>query len=466
MTDARRNTGRRWFACTLILASALLVSCGGGGGGTPTPPSATLQSIAVTPTAFTPTPFNGGIGFGRQMVATGTYSDGHTSDLTASATWTSSATSVATVSGGVVTGVSLGTVTITATVGGVSGSDSVPITSNSWSPAANVAKNGNLLGLSGLTATTLTNGTVLVSGEGVDHGPNEAVLYSPVPDTWTAPGPMPTAVTPGDATATLLQDGRVLIVGGIEDVIVLSSVALYDPTTKTWSAAASLPEPRTLHAAALLANGQVLIVGGQTDSTSPVPLHAELYDPAANTWTDAGAMIAPSVLSTATRLANGKVFVVDGDALGTTEIYDPTSKSWTAGPKSANPHQLGTTATLLPDGRVLVVGGIAQTGANPTLSFPEIYDPIGGAWSSAGTMANNRVSHTATLLPSGNVLVAGGTGPSGPLSAAELYNPATNTWSSAGNMVHARSGAAAALMPGGEVLMVGGDGLWTAELYW
>jgi len=162
---------------------------------------------------------------------------------------------------------------------------------------------------------------------------------------------------------------------------------------------------------------------------------------------------------------------VDADSQGTTEIYDPVANKWSAGPTAGNPHQFGATATLLQDGRVLVVGGVAGGSLNPiTLSFPEIYDPNAGTWTPAGTMLTNRTLHTATLLPNGTVLVAGGTasvGLDGGLSSAEIYDPGTNTWSSAGNMTGSRVGAAATLLSGGEVLMVGGAiTAAEVELYW
>ncbi len=120
------------------------------------------------------------------------------------------------------------------------------------------------------------------------------------------------------------------------------------------------------------------------------------------------------------------------------------------------------TATLLPNGQVLVAGGA------PYLASAELYDPATGTWAATGSMATTRAAHTATLLPNGQVLVAGGTG-SDPTSA-ELYNPATGTWTATRSMSTGRAYHTATLLPNSQVLVAGGgatNGAYidTAELY-
>ena len=127
---------------------------------------------------------------------------------------------------------------------------------------------------------------------------------------------------------------------------------------------------------------------------------------------------------------------------------------------SLNTGRYNHTATLLPSGQVLVAGGI--------LSGPsaELYDPVSGTWVTTGSLATGRDEHTATLLPSGQVLVAGGYG-AGYLSSAELYDPASGSWSSTGSLAKARVEATATLLASGEVLVAGtyGGASTSAELY-
>jgi Galactose oxidase, central domain/Bacterial Ig-like domain (group 2)/Kelch motif len=449
----------------LLAASGLALASCGGGGSTPAP---TLQSIAVTPGSPTAV-----VGADEQLHATGTYSDGTQKDLTASATWTSSLAAVATVTSGLVTGVAAGAATISASDGGVSGTDTISIL-DTWVAAAS-----SPILLSAQTATLLHDGTVLVDGG--DPYQAGAAVYDPAADSWSATSAPETARY--GATATLLTDGRVLVAGGSvldtsapagsSQTIFLSSAELYDPTTKMWSAAADMPTPRQLHAAVLLQSGLVLIVGGD-DGHQGLP-DALVYDPAANTWTSSPIMITPFDLPTATVLASGKVLVTANLSSGASspaysEIYDSGTGAWSYGPAMNNLHLLGATATLLSDGRVLVAGG--QTAIQPgmPMSVPEVYDPVANTWALAGSMAQGRVAHTATLLANGKVLVAGGYNSSNAgFSSTELYDPATNTWSSSASMATARDHHGAVLLPQGSVFVTGGQdqgaALQTSELF-
>jgi hypothetical protein len=132
---------------------------------------------------------------------------------------------------------------------------------------------------------------------------------------------------------------------------------------------------------------------------------------------------------------------------------------------SLNVASYGAMATLLPNGEVLVAGGYNDSGA--PLSSAELYGPTNETWTLTGSLNTARYGATATLLPNGEVLVAGGVGP---LSSAELYNPTTGTWTSTGALNVARWGATATLLPNGEVLVAGGyhygiGYLSSAELY-
>ena len=119
------------------------------------------------------------------------------------------------------------------------------------------------------------------------------------------------------------------------------------------------------------------------------------------------------------------------------------------------------TATLLPNGKVLVAGGAGSSGNY--LASAELYNPASGSWTPTGSLANARYAHTATLLPNGKVLVAGGAG-----TSTELYDPASGTWAVTGNLATGRLYHTATLLPNGKVLVAGGDNigsLASAELY-
>jgi N-acetylneuraminic acid mutarotase len=277
-------------------------------------------------------------------------------------------------------------------------------------------------------------------------------------------------------TATLLQNGEVLLAGGfvnsVWDYAGISSsdngAGLYDSATGVFSGTGNMTANRGDHTATLLTNGKVLIAGGaDQDPTGTGLASAELYDPSTGTFTQTGSMAVGRFLHTATLLQNGKVLIVGGaltsasDPVTTAEVYDPSTGIFTMTGAMATARERHI-ATLLPDGRVLIVGGTTSTGATATA---EVYDPSTGSFSVTGSMAEARTFHTATLLPSGEVLVAGGGDEN---STAEVYDPATGSFSITGVMEIGRSGHTATLLPNGSVLVAGGGifaGLASAELY-
>ncbi len=329
---------------------------------------------------------------------------------------------------------------------------------NSWSPAATPP---NTLGYGPMTL--LPDGTVLFPAFYQYMSlPGTAFIYNPTANTWSVTSSItaPELVNP---TATLLANGKVLIAGG--DQTASSACFMYDPVmagTGTFGATGSLSAARSAQSATLLTNGQVLLAGGFNGSYVS---SAELYDPTAGTCAGTGNMSAARDGHTATLLGSGKVLVAggyNGSYLNGAEVYN--SGTWSA-TGSLTTARSGHTSTLLANGRVLVAGG--TNGA--ALNAAEVYDAGLGAWSPAGSMSNPRCNHTATLLSSGKVLVAGGTSGSGATASAELYDPATNTWSSAGSLTAARQFHSATLLPNGKVLVAGGNSngsaVATAEVY-
>jgi hypothetical protein len=469
-----------------ISLSVLQASCGGGGSSGP-PPVKSLVSIAVTPSNP-----NLAKGLTQQFTATGTFSDTSTADLTTSATWSSGTPAIATVNAtsGLATSVTTGSTIITATSGSVSGSSTLIVTpavvANVWSPTGNLA-----VARSEHTATLLQNGKVLVAGGRYSTGvigpdgkgvTEVAELYDPVAGMWSPTGSLTNARA--DSTATLLQNGKVLVAGGLIRTFTApggtgptDSVELYDPATGTWSSTGNLAAARAYHTATLLPNGMVLVAGGS--GATPLPLaSAELYDPVAGTWSSTGNLSSPRYAPTATLLPNGKVLVAGGvvvfgppeESTASAELYDPVAGTWSSTGNLATARS-GHTATLLPNGMVLVAGGLSGDGATP-LASAELYDSVAGMWSSTSNMSTARASFTATLLPKGTVLAIGGfTGSESASASAELYDPVAGTWSSTGSLSTPRQLHTATLLANGVELVAGGISdnvsyLNSVELYW
>jgi WD40 repeat protein len=322
------------------------------------------------------------------------------------------------------------------------------------------------------TATLLPDGSVLVVGGG--FGSVES--YDAASGTWSETNPLSTAFF--YHSATLLPGGDVLIAGGGADS--LKTVELFDPNADAAIRGPSLVKRRQSHTATLLRDGRVLVVGGRRYPSNPLTSwtkSAEIYDPVTGRWSKTGSLESPRIGNTATLLLDGRVLVTggaplnQGRPLSSAEIFDPATGRWTP-TGSLLTRRFGHSATLLADGKVLVVGGNDSRLAGAVASA-EVFDPTSGVWSQAGSLTEVRRHHTATLLTDGRVLVVGGLGlefPDAlPLASAELYDPTTDTWQQTDPLTTARFFHTATLLADGKILVVGGrdeDSTHaTAEIY-
>lgn len=273
-------------------------------------------------------------------------------------------------------------------------------------------------------------------------------------------------------TATALADGRVLIVGGQYSVYdsasqfgtttkTTASAELYDPVTETFTRTGALAVPRFSHTATVLPSGKVLIAGGSNGTA--LSIGEELYDPVTGTFQPTGGLLTPRRDHTATPLPGGKVLLAGGNNAGdltSCELYDPVTGTFAATGSMASA-RVGHTSTLLLNGKVLVVGGGSFV-VTPTFITAELYDPIAGVFSPTGPLSARRDSHTATLLPDGRVLVVGGRGDGstslgqGEFASAQIYDPATGSFTSTGSLATQRFGHTASLLANGTVLIAAG----------
>ena len=338
-------------------------------------------------------------------------------------------------------------------------------------------------------STLLPNGKVLIVGGAATRPFSDwarAELYDPATGTFTRTGDMTVPRT--TPTATLLPDGRVLIAGcDFNGGPPMGTAELYDPFTGTFTPTGSMINGHCIHTATLLNNGKVLIVGGwypPNAHSAPTYQTAELYDASTGAFTPTADFMEPQA-DTATLLADGRVLVTASILWGLGShayLYDPAIGAFTRIPDMTD-RGLGAfpKTTLLLSGKVLFTGG--DLGDDGGSSHAEVYDPLSQTFSSAPPMSVTMDGSTATLLPEGRVLVAGGddlsrcerdpnhcfSPPDSPPGTAELYDPVAGSFTGHSSFT-SEGGHTATLLPDGTVLFIGGGVfgvgiLATAEIY-
>jgi Kelch motif len=327
----------------------------------------------------------------------------------------------------------------------------------------------------GAATATLPDGSVLVAGgtKGGTKGSKSfgAVAQSAVFDAsshaWDAVGSMASRRTYADAA--VISGGRVLVAGGSRDGVPLATAEIYDPSTRSWSPARPMTTPRTDYALVSLGDGRAMAIGGgHASGKKGATRTAEIYDPATNRWTRTGSMSVPRAYATANLLPDGRVLVAGGSSTYVTrsatrvwssaEIWDPLSGAWSVAGSMSVPRTWQQGVTLA-DGRVLVTGGWIQpiSSSIPPVTSTDVFDPDTNAWTPGPAMVDVRSQHGLVALPDGGAMAIGGTGIGNvPQTSVELLDAALAGWSEVAQLPVPVWYPAVAVLPGGIVLVSGG----------
>ncbi len=317
-----------------------------------------------------------------------------------------------------------------------------------WSGAASMSTPRESFG-----SALLDDGRVLVAGglSGVPPEPSaSAELYDPASNTWAVTGSLNEARSAFTLTARELPGQDALAAGGESGDAALSSTESYDAAVGTWSAGPALPAAYVGHAAVRLDDGSILVAGGSASQL------AARLGASESVWSPAGVLLAAEPGNSLTSLSDGGVLLIGPNA-PSVQLYTPATNGWAAIAESA----LGRsehTATRLLDGKVLVVGGELAQGAVESGSGTrsvDLYDPSTQGFAPVGATSEPRARHTATLLSDGRVAVVGGLGVSG-ASGTEIYNPTWGTWTSGPGTGQGRAAHEAVLLSDGQLLVAGG----------
>jgi hypothetical protein len=278
------------------------------------------------------------------------------------------------------------------------------------------------------TQTRLPDGRVLIAGGFNGEYLSDAEIYNPATSEFTPTGPLTTPHM--DQVAVLLDNGKVLLVGGIgTGWTFLSSAELYDPETGTFTPTGDMTVARESHTLTKLQDGRVLITGGHRGRHSDIIIHdsAEIYDPITDVFTETGNMTLPRHKHDAVLLADERVLITGGsdenddrNAYSSAEIYDPIKGTFNkiGDMPSVRYKHIGT-SLLLTNGNALIAGG-----AQNVIVYDSRLNLFSTVPGNLGTATLSRLFSTATLLSDGSVLIIGGYGVGQNVSQkAWIYNP-------------------------------------------
>ncbi len=457
-------------------------------------PAASLTAITVTGGSALAT------GASESLIATGVYSDSTSQNLSSQVAWSTSASSVTSVSSaGVLSAASIGCggpVTLTATMGSISGSLTVRVFVSggvTCGDSMSIARDPH-------TSTLLLDGTLLITGGYTSAGvSNTADIYDP---SIGSKASVTMTANRASHTATMLSSGQVLVVGGTDGTQPLGSIEIFTSSgyqsgsfaafLTTGGAALPLVTPRFGHTATLLLDGTVLVTGGY-DVTNTAIASAEIIDPVNKTVTQLRTgMLTPRAQHTATLLNDGSGYVLiaggydqTGNPQNSVELYTFTgnccfqavANNPSGVPFVMSDYRAGHTSTLLDDGTVLLAGGanLFANGPAPAGATADVYTPSTQSIAPTAGLITARAMHTATLLTNGTVLFAGGESSASPTTSIEAYTPAAGGTPASFAPLTAAGGTQAALTTAryahtanldanGEVIFAGGQDLTGAPL--